>query len=180
MLARAHDVLQPPAGTTLELADGVLRARGTPPVAWVAEARRLAPLIAGITGFDAVSALDESARAVIARIEGQALLFVKGAARLVAGQDDALQQMESDLREVDAIAGATGQRFRIEIVGHTDADGPAESNCASARAAVVRAAMMAASRRASRSSSPASAAARRWWRARTNRTSRGTDASPSG
>jgi outer membrane protein OmpA-like peptidoglycan-associated protein len=143
MLARAHDVLQPPAGTTLELADGVLRARGTPPVAWVAEARRLAPLIAGIRGFDAVSVLDESARAVIARIEGQVLLFVKGAARLVAGQDDAVQQMQRDLREVDAIAGATGQRFRIEIVGHTDADGPAESNLplSRTRAAVVQAAI---------------------------------------
>ncbi len=121
-------------------------------------------------GFDAVSVLDESARAVIARIEGQVLLFVKGAARLVAGQDDAVQQMQRDLREVDAIAGATGQRFRIEIVGHTDADGPAESNLplSRARAAVVQAAIASRPLVAPRGRRrPVSAAARRWWRART-------------
>lgn len=143
VLARAHDALQPPDGTTLVLNDGVLSAAGAPPVAWVAEARRLAPLVPGVTAFDAAGALEASTRAAIARIESRAVLFVKGNAGLVAGQDDVLRGIARDVTELDRLAEASGQRFRMEVIGHTDADGPAESNLplSRARAEVVRAAV---------------------------------------
>ena len=140
VLARARDVLRPPDGTTLELSDGVLSARGTPPSpAWAAEARRLAPLVAGVTAFDAAGALAPSIRGVIARLEQQALLFVKGQPRLAAGQDERLRDLVGDVRALDSLAQAADQRYRVEIVGHTDADGPAESNVplSLARAGVV-------------------------------------------
>jgi outer membrane protein OmpA-like peptidoglycan-associated protein len=48
-----------------------------------------------------------------------------------------------DVRELEALAEATGQRFRLEVMGHTDADGPAESNLplSRTRAEVVQAAI---------------------------------------
>ena len=143
VLTRATDVLQPPAGTTLVLNDGVLSATGIPPLAWVSEARRVAPLVPGVTSFDAVSALDGTTRAVITRLEGRRVLFAKGAPVMAAGQEDAMRAVQLDVGELDALADATDQRFRLEVAGHTDADGPAESNLplSRARAEVVRAAI---------------------------------------
>jgi OOP family OmpA-OmpF porin len=134
VLARARDVLQPPTGTTLELVDGVLHARGEPPPAWISEARRLAPLVAGITSFDAAGAVDATARAIIARLEGQTLLFIKGESRLVAGQDEILRAVARDVHDLDSLALVSGQPFRLEITGHTDADGPTGSNVPLSRA----------------------------------------------
>ncbi len=143
VLARVTDVLQPPDGTTLVLNDGVLSATGTPPIAWVGEARRLAPLVPGVTTFDAAAALDTSTRAVISRIERRTFLFAKGAPNLASGQDEILRGAAQDVRELDALAEASGLRFRLDVMGHTDADGPAESNLplSRARADVVHAAI---------------------------------------
>lgn len=134
VLVRAHDILQPPSGTSLALRDGVLSATGTPPVAWVAEARRRAPLVAGVNSFDAAGVLEASTRAVISRIEGRAVLFNKGGARPVDGQQDLIRAQAADVRELDALADAAGERLRVDVVGHTDADGPAESNLSLSRA----------------------------------------------
>ncbi|MEO6349499.1 MAG: OmpA family protein [Candidatus Limnocylindrales bacterium] len=143
VLARARDVLQPPNGTTMVLNAGVLSATGTPTLAWVGEARRLAPLVPGVTSFDAVATLDASTRAVIAGIERHVVLFVKGTARLASDQEQALGDIARDVRELEALAEATGQRFRLDIKGYTDADGAAESNLplSRARAAVIQAAI---------------------------------------
>jgi len=143
VVSRAADVLQPPTGTTLTLNDGVLSATGMPTVAWVREARRLAPLVPGVTTFDAVAALEAPVRAVIARIEGRTILFLKGAPALVAGQDDGFRGLVQDVAELDALAEASGQPFQLQVIGHTDEDGPTESNLplSRARAEMVKAAL---------------------------------------
>ena len=128
VLARARDVLKPPSGATLAFDRGVLSVAGEAPLEWIAEARRLAPLVGGVSTLDPSAALDAAARAGIARLESHTLLFVKGAARLIAGQDAVLGDLVSDARRLDAIAGASGTRYGLEIVGHTDADGPDEAN----------------------------------------------------
>ena len=128
VLARARDVLKPPAGATLALDQGVLSVAGEAPLEWIAEARRLAPLVGGVTTFDPSAALDAAARASIARLESHALLFVKGTSRLVAGQESAVEKVVSDVRHLDAIAAAADRRYLLEIVGHTDADGADDSN----------------------------------------------------
>lgn len=133
VLARAQDILQPPSGTSLALKDGILSATGTPPTPWVNEARRLAPLVAGVTAFDAAGSLDASMRAVIARLESRVVLFNKGAARPVDGQDELIRDIAQDLRELDGLADAAGQQLAVEILGHTDADGPSESNLSLSR-----------------------------------------------
>jgi hypothetical protein len=133
VLARAHAILQPPNGTSLVLEDGILSATGTPSMAWVTDARRLAPLVAGVSRFDAANALDASMQAVIGRIARRAILFNKGAARPVDGQAQLIRELAQDVRELDEVADAAGQRLRVEVVGHTDADGPAESNVSLSR-----------------------------------------------
>ena len=143
VLTRAGDLLKPPAGVTLALSQGVLSAAGDAPVEWITEARRLAPFVAGVAVFDPSEAFDAAARSIITRLESQALLFVKGAARLVAGQDRILENIQAEARRLDALAAAAGRRYVLEVVGHTDADGPDEANLplSLARADVVREAL---------------------------------------
>jgi len=132
--ARAQSGLHPPEGVSLSVKDGVLSATGALTAAWVADASRLTPFIAGLTRFDAAGALDAAMRTAISGIESEALLFVKGASRLAPEQDVALTRLAKAARDLDALAGASGQRMRLEIVGHTDADGPDQSNIPLSRA----------------------------------------------
>jgi len=143
VLSRATTVLRPPQGATIAIRDGVLTVQGDVPIEWVTEARRTAPLVAGVTSFDAAGALARQTQEAIAGIQGQMLFFARGAASLVPDQDGALAGLAGRVRALDRIAAATGQGFRIEVIGHTDADGVDEANLplSLARAGVVRAAI---------------------------------------
>ena len=138
VLARARAILRPPPATTLALQGGVLLTAGQAPLAWIAEAQRLAPLIPGITRFDASGLLESQIRLLSRRIEESRLLFVKGTARLVPGQDEQLRQLGDRLRELDAVAASAGRRLRVAIVGHTDSDGAPEENGPLSRARASR------------------------------------------
>ncbi|MFI5179720.1 MAG: OmpA family protein, partial [Vicinamibacterales bacterium] len=128
VLARANALLHPPAGVTLALDQGVLTASGTPPIAWIAETTRLAPMIAGVTRFDAAQALDASVRDTIAAIESGPILFVKGASRPAADQRAAIDRLAAAVHALEGVAGAVGAcaaqrqvRFRRAIrVGVAD------------------------------------------------------------
>jgi OOP family OmpA-OmpF porin len=126
VLQRARQVLQPPSGVELSFQDGTLTASGAAPAAWIADARRLAPLVPGVTRFDPAPLLESRVRALAQQIESGRLLFVRGTPELVAGQGSG--PLATALRELEALAAATGTRLRLEIVGHTDSDGAAESN----------------------------------------------------
>lgn len=138
VLARAREALQPPSSASLDLEGGVLLVRGRAPAAWVVEARGRAPLIAGVERLDGTSALDAEMGDRIARIEATVLLFVKGTSRLVPGQEAAVGQLVANLRELDALLSAAGRRARIDIVGHTDADGAPQANIPLSRARAQR------------------------------------------
>src|SRR5262249_753277 len=128
-LGRARQVLQPPDGTTLELKDdGTLSVSGTPPLPWLADASRIATLIPGITRVETGSATDASLRGVGASVESLSPVFAKGQATLSRGQEGVLQQLVDRTAELARAAAILGRRFRVTIVGHTDADGPPEAN----------------------------------------------------
>ena len=127
-LTRARQVLKPPVGVSLDLSNGRLTAAGEAPLAWLADASRLAPLIPGISSFDVTAAEDAAARASSAQLEQLSPLFVKGQARLADGQDAVLQQLLGRTTDMVAAAQSLGRRFRVEVIGHTDADGPPEAN----------------------------------------------------
>jgi OOP family OmpA-OmpF porin len=141
--ARAAEALQPPAGVTLALADGVLRIEGAAPAAWIAEARRRASAVPGVRAVDAAPAAAAAGAPIVTAIEAAAPLFRRGSSRLADGQDDVVARLVIHIRELDALATAAGVRFAVEIAGHTDADGPDESNLplSRARAELVRAAI---------------------------------------
>jgi outer membrane protein OmpA-like peptidoglycan-associated protein len=128
VLMRATGLLRPPAGVMLTLDNGVLAATGGPSLAWVTDAVRLAPFVSGVTRFDAARTLAPAIRTVLTAIEGRGVLFVKGSAELPGDQHDALATLVADMRQLDALAAATGTRLGAEIVGHADADGPEEAN----------------------------------------------------
>jgi OOP family OmpA-OmpF porin len=144
-LARATQVLQPPPGIALDLRDGRLTAAGDAPLAWLAEASRLAPLIPGVTSFDVSAAEDAAARAASVQLEQLSPLFVKGQARLADGQDAVLRQLLARTAEMVAAAQTLDRRFRVDVIGHTDADGAPEANLplSRQRAAVIASAMRA-------------------------------------
>ena len=142
-LARARAVLQPPDGVTVDLRDGVLHTAGTAPPAWLTEAAKLAPLIPGIARLDASGSIDYMLAATGARMTALTPLFIKGQAQLVAGQDEVIRQLRQVVTELQAVATTASRRFRLEVIGHTDSDGPPEANLplSRARADVVRAAL---------------------------------------
>src|SRR5262245_37954102 len=122
VLARAEAMLRPPAGTTLTLDNGVLASSGNPPAAWVADAARLAPLVPGVTRFDVPRALDQTVRHTIAAVESSTILFAKGTASPLGDQRAAIDQLVADVRTLAETAVAADVRYRLDVVGHTDAD----------------------------------------------------------
>jgi outer membrane protein OmpA-like peptidoglycan-associated protein len=132
--ARARNVLKPPAGVTLTLQGGVLTAAGEATAEWIVGARQIAPLIAGVSGFDAERLLASGIQSRTRRIEGANPLFARGTTSLLAGQDDKLRALAEDIHELEALGAAAGRTFRIDVVGNTDADGPAVSNLPLSRA----------------------------------------------
>lgn len=143
--ARAAQVLRPPAGVTLEVHDGVLMVRGAPPVAWLAEAGRLAPLIAGVTRLDE-GPVTAAAATATARLHALAPIFIKGQATLAPGQQTIVREMVAHAVDLQTLAALANRRYRIEVVGHTDADGAPTANepLSEERAEVVSASLAAA------------------------------------
>ena len=62
VLTRAARVLKPPDGVTLDLRGDVLSAAGLASPAWIADAIRLAPLIPGVSRFDATALVEAELR----------------------------------------------------------------------------------------------------------------------
>ena len=123
---RARDLLRPPPNVSLEYRDGILTASGPAPDRWVVDSERLAPAIAGIRQF--VYTGVAPGRRLKEQLESIAILFVRGQAHFAAGQDSALRAAEATCRELNDVVRAGGARARMEIVGHTDADGTELSN----------------------------------------------------
>ena len=143
--ARARQVLQPPDAVTLDLKDGVLSATGPAPLSWLADASRLAPLIPGVSRFDPSAAANAAVGATIAEMQSLSPLFVKGQAVLARGQDEVLRQLVARGADIERAAEGLGRKFRVDVIGHTDADGGPEANLplSRARAAVVSSALQA-------------------------------------
>ena len=128
VLSRANTVLKPPPGTTLTFENGVLRVEGDAPAAWLAEARRLAPLIAGVDSVDASAAFRARTQSVTRQLHQAMLLFDRGTSRLRPGQEVQLRSTAALVSELGLLAAAAGNTVRIDVIGHTDADGSMQSN----------------------------------------------------
>jgi OOP family OmpA-OmpF porin len=128
VLRRARRILRPPPGVILRFADGVLRADGTAPPEWIVESARVAPAIGGVLRYDASGAVNLAIDDLARQLAASPVLFARGLATPAGGSERLLQDHVLKVRTVDALAAAAGRRVRLEIVGHTDTDGPQESN----------------------------------------------------
>lgn len=124
--ARARDLLQPPAGVTLDFRDGVLTASGSASDRWVVDSQRLAPAIGGVRRF-VYAGKTPDARAK-ENLEAANIRFPKGSSRITLGQEQTLDLVADSLRALNDAALARGGRARVELVGHTDTDGSDVAN----------------------------------------------------
>jgi OOP family OmpA-OmpF porin len=123
---RARDLLRPPPGVTLKYSDGVLTADGSAPQRWVAESERIAPAITGVRRFE-YTGIPPAVR-LSEQLEALTVRFAKGQARIAPEQADSIRAAGDLLRELDEAVAHRGQRARVEILGHADADGTEIAN----------------------------------------------------
>jgi OOP family OmpA-OmpF porin len=142
-LARARELLRPPASVTLRFTNGVLSAVGTASTEWIVESLTLARAIPGVTRYDPASLIDSEISALAQRLEAARLLFVRGTTIPILGVEQALAACRRHVQSLDVLARTSGRRFRLEVKGHADSDGPPASNVplSARRAERVRAAL---------------------------------------
>ncbi len=136
VLARAKTLLEPPATVELKFTDGTLTANGTASHEWIAETRRLARALPGVTKFDDRRLIDEELKElelIRQRIELQVIRFVSGNAQIASGQTESLRALVADIQTLASQVPAAGRTLRIELVGHTDTEGDDATNLALSR-----------------------------------------------
>ncbi|HST21985.1 MAG TPA: OmpA family protein, partial [Blastocatellia bacterium] len=128
-LARAKGLLQPPETVKLRIEDSELVAEGIASRAWIAEARRLAQMISGITVFREEKLIDKDGIETLKQqIEQSSITFDTGSAELLPNQDGALRKIASDMQALGSLSQEIGKAVRVEISGYTDQSGTEESN----------------------------------------------------
>ncbi len=150
VLARARGILRPPESVVVDLREDVLVATGIAPGRWINDSERLAPTIPGVRVFDRSGVVVADLGILKEQIEAISLRFEVGVTRLVSNQDAQLRRLVSLVTQLDDAAQSAGVRLGVDIVGHTDADGAAESNrsLSDARARVILDSLQAAAPKA--------------------------------
>jgi OOP family OmpA-OmpF porin len=131
VVTRANALLNPPATVTFRAERNTLYAVGSAPHQWIVETRRLARVIPGVEQFSEAELVDANFSQLLAvkeRVEKRVILFVLDTTEMSPGQDDELEALSADLRELHRLAPAAGKGLRLEVVGHTDLIGTEETN----------------------------------------------------
>ncbi|MBA3767419.1 MAG: OmpA family protein [Acidobacteria bacterium] len=131
IVTRANALLNPPATVAFRVERNTLYATGSAPHQWIVETRRLARVIPGVEQFSEAELVDANFSQLLSakeRVEKRAILFVLDTTEMSPGQDDELERLSADLRELYRLAPAAGKSVRFEVVGHTDKIGTEETN----------------------------------------------------
>jgi outer membrane protein OmpA-like peptidoglycan-associated protein len=128
VIARARQLLAPPAGVNLQLQKDVLVASGTAPIDWIDTSLRIAPVIPGVTRLDASSLIASSVDALARSIEAAIPMFIKGSTEFTLGGEQIVRAQLARLTSLDALGRVAKRQFTVELVGEADADGPPELN----------------------------------------------------
>ena len=126
---RAAAILHPPAGVTLAVERGTLRAAGKCSSEWASKMRELAPLIPGVRSLDE-SRLDDggSLDSLKAALESATVLFDVGQALISDQQRAAIDQVRARLQALVTKARSQSQDLSVEVVGHADSTGEEDVN----------------------------------------------------
>jgi outer membrane protein OmpA-like peptidoglycan-associated protein len=136
LVARARDVLQPPATVKLSASNGAVVASGIASHAWIEEARARARAFAGFARFDETGLVDEDARQLeeLRRgIEGSVVSFDVASAELRPSEAARVEALARDLSRIASSATALGKGVRVEVTGRGDSSGTPEANLAVSR-----------------------------------------------
>jgi outer membrane protein OmpA-like peptidoglycan-associated protein len=128
---RVVTVLKPPAGVSLTVADGVLRAQGVAPDDWLASFASRAAMIPGIRQIEAphlISATEAEFQRLKGVIQSAVITFPVGSADLVPGQLASLQLLAPEIATFLQKAQALHQSVVLEVVGHSDSTGLESTN----------------------------------------------------
>ncbi len=128
---RARAVLRAPDSVTLAFENGVLKATGHAPSAWIKRAREFAPFVAGVRAYEDGDLLDTTGAAVRAEAEKLRIIHIPFAVGSAQMEPDARALAESSvaiLGRLDALALDAGGRLRIRVIGQADATGTEATN----------------------------------------------------
>jgi outer membrane protein OmpA-like peptidoglycan-associated protein len=137
VLARAKNLLEPPATVNLKVNETMLVAEGFATRQWITETRRVVRFIPGLNQFKEDKLLD------LDRIVNPLLLFELDKTELVPGQEEKFKQLTTDIERLQSLAQEMNKNVRLEITGHADGSGTPERNSelSRGRAEVIAAAL---------------------------------------
>ncbi|MCP4345282.1 MAG: OmpA family protein [Desulfobacterales bacterium] len=131
VIRRIKSILRPPETITFELKDNILYAKGSASHQWVVETGKLVESIPGILGFHSENIIDtdlENIDVTMKKIEKTLFLFDTVSTRIKPGQENLLDELTRDIKEINRLAQIFDKRVYIEITGHTDSVGTDEKN----------------------------------------------------
>lgn len=131
VVRRANTLLSPPPTVSFRVERNTLYATGSAPHHWIVETRRLARVIPGVEQFNEAELLDANFSQLLSvkeRVEKRVILFVLDTTEMPTDQNDELEKLVADLKELYRLAPAAGKGVRIDIIGHTDLTGTEETN----------------------------------------------------
>ena len=123
---RAIEILQPPAGVTLSVRDGLLGAVGRAPSEWARNLRDRAAFVPGLKNVD-TSKLEEVEQNEISQIEAALtstiFTFPIGSAEVVSGEEGKFGSTAEQIELLFAKLSVSSLPTIIDVVGHTDNSG---------------------------------------------------------
>ncbi len=131
LFQRIKKILKPPETTILTLEKNILYAHGSATHIWITEARKLVVLIPGIIEYrdDPLINLDlEELKTLSVKIETQRIYFDFKESVLTIDSRSRLDMLNVSIERFNMLTTALKRKKRIEIIGHTDSIGTAETN----------------------------------------------------
>ena len=139
VLRRLEVSLEPPPSVRLAVEDGRIVASGTASARWLERARLAARLLpAGSPGLDVYKVVNEDEAAIAEllkatkslrkAIEKQEIHFASNEPLPAPGQDDILDQLASNIKELAALAASLHVPVRVTLAGHSDDTGKGTFN----------------------------------------------------
>ncbi|HND10250.1 MAG TPA: hypothetical protein PLY80_07420 [Pseudomonadota bacterium] len=136
ILLRVKKALKPPVGVSLGFAEGTLTAMGTADAQWIADAKLVAPAVAGVAQFDCqVQPLPQPPTPLeqllqkAQTIENTEIHFRAGSAEFLPGQSEVFQRAVVEIRELLLLADKLERgSTMIEVHAYTDDIGDAQYN----------------------------------------------------
>jgi OOP family OmpA-OmpF porin len=128
---RARQLLMAPDSVTLAYGDGVLTASGEGPADWVASFPARAGALPGVNRVQAsglASGADAALAAAILEAGAIRIAFPIGVSAIPVSETSKVDQLADRMRQALALAGQSGAKVDVSIVGRADELGPHEGN----------------------------------------------------